>query len=412
MGQFRLRDAWVHLHGEEFVATWSRGQSGSRLDKFFLPPELIRCLESCRVLAFPDNAPRISDHAPVSIRLQCADLGPKQDLWRMDPCLLTDPTSVAGIKTALVAEEREQGDWDALKGSRPEVLVKAGRERKVRITRELNETLCRLRIVQSADTLTFAIRDNIALLKARYDRLLRQSSRAASRALVLGRPATDPSVLRHIRAGSFDEEGPVRVPHVRLPEGDLSCDSEDIRAVFAGHFSRLFSSEQDVQEEERFQEAVRAFCGTLPKVPTHLAERLTTPATSEEVWDVLRGMNDASAPGPDGIPLAFYKVLFPTLKAPLLRMANAFLQSGQRPDSFCAGRAFLILKPGGDPAEPSAYRPITLLNADYKLVAALLVRRVSASLPHVISLPQACSVPGQSGFSALSLTRDLLTCRE
>lgn len=28
VGQFRLRDAWVQLHGYEFVATWSRGSQG------------------------------------------------------------------------------------------------------------------------------------------------------------------------------------------------------------------------------------------------------------------------------------------------------------------------------------------------------------------------------------------------
>lgn len=36
--QFRLRDAWVEKHGEEFAATWARGQSSSRIDKFLLPP--------------------------------------------------------------------------------------------------------------------------------------------------------------------------------------------------------------------------------------------------------------------------------------------------------------------------------------------------------------------------------------
>lgn len=92
---------------------------------------------------------------------------------------MTDPTSMASIKIALAAKAQEKKDWDALKGSCRKTLVKAGRERKARITCELNETLRRLRTVQATDTLTFATRDYIVLLKAWYDRLLWQS-RAAS----------------------------------------------------------------------------------------------------------------------------------------------------------------------------------------------------------------------------------------
>lgn len=413
IGQFRLRDAWVHLHGDQFVATWSRGRSGSRLDKFYLPPELIRCLQGCQVLAFPDDAPRISDHAPVSIRLRCDELGPRQNQWRMDPCLLTDPVSVVNIQSALKPEidrlEQKESAWEAVKDRCREALITEGRQRKVRITSELNETLRRLRIVQGAETLTFAMRDYANLMKARYERLLRQSSRAACQAIVMGRAMTDPAVLRHIRAGSIDDLGPVRITQVRTADGELSSDEEDICARFSNHFAGLFTSEQNQQEPSYFGEAVRAFCNALPNIPDYYVERLTEPATYDELWETLRGMNDASAPGPDGIPLSFYKALFPVLKTPLLRLINTFLDEGLRPHSFCTGRIFLILKQGGDPAEPSSYRPITLLNADYKVVATLLARRISTTLPHIVSLAQTCSVPGRTGFSALSLTRDLFT---
>lgn len=215
MDQFRLCDAWVHLHGDVFVATWSGGRSASRLDKFLFPPELSGLVESCEVLSFPEEVPRISDHVPVSVKLKSHTGDPNPNLWRMDQCLLTDAVSVAGIRASLV-EERDthqgEADWDCLKAGWRTLLTQAGRERKVRITRDLNETLRRLRIVKSADTVTFAMRDYMDLLKARYERLLRQSSRAASKAFVLGRPVSDPSVLRHVKAGSIDQASRVQVP--------------------------------------------------------------------------------------------------------------------------------------------------------------------------------------------------------
>lgn len=35
-----LTEAWVHLHGNTFMATWSRGQSGSHLDRIYVPQTL------------------------------------------------------------------------------------------------------------------------------------------------------------------------------------------------------------------------------------------------------------------------------------------------------------------------------------------------------------------------------------
>lgn len=86
-------------------------------------------------------------------------------------------------------------------------------------------------------------------------------------------------------------------------------------------------------------------------------------------------------------------------------MVNGFLLHGERPESFREGRVVLIAKPGGSPSDPSAYRPITLLNTDYKIVASILARRMSHVLP--CSSAQTCSVPGRSIFSSLALTRDL-----
>lgn len=82
---------------------------------------------------------------------------------------------------------------------------------------------------------------------------------------------------------------------------------------------------------------------------------------------------------------------------------------GVRPESFRESRVVLIAKPGGDPSDPKAYRPITLLNSDYKLVASLLARRISAALPEIVSEAPNFSVPGRSVFSSLTLTRDLFT---
>lgn len=119
--------------------------------------------------------------------------------------------------------------------------------------------------------------------------------------------------MRHIKAGTLDDLGRAHIPHVTLPNGELSTSPEGIREVFVNHFSALFRAAGEREVTDEFLERVRDFCGTLPQVPDELAEGLTAPVTGEELWEAIKEMNAPSAPGPDSIPLSFYKTFFTVL---------------------------------------------------------------------------------------------------
>ncbi|KAH9379495.1 hypothetical protein HPB48_016268 [Haemaphysalis longicornis] len=133
----------------------------------------------------------------------------------MDICLLADPDSVASLKDQLKPWP-QRNEWEDLKSSWRKILMEAGRKRKAHISRELDEALRRLRIIKSGQ-MTFAMRDYEGPWRARYERLLRQSSSAAGRAFVQGRPLSDPSALRYVRVCSVDDVGRAHVPHVVWP---------------------------------------------------------------------------------------------------------------------------------------------------------------------------------------------------
>ncbi|KAH7984980.1 hypothetical protein HPB52_025195 [Rhipicephalus sanguineus] len=78
-----------------------------------------------------------------------------------------------------------------------------------------------------------------------------------------------------------------------------------------------------------------------------------------------------------------------------------------KPNSFGAGRIVLLLKDGAPPNEPSSWRPIKLLNVDYKTVATVLNNKLKLLLPCIISPYQSCAVPARSMFAHLTDTRDV-----
>jgi hypothetical protein len=105
-------------------------------------------------------------------------------------------------------------------------------------------------------------------------------------------------------------------------------------------------------------------------------------------------------PGSDGLPYEFYSALQATV-APLLLAAfrEAFEDTGAATPLAASqrlGLITLIYKGGGKSRDScDSYRPITLLNCDYKLVARIIATRMGSPVNDVLSVTQTAFVPGR-----------------
>lgn len=117
---------------------------------------------------------------------------------------------------------------------------------------------------------------------------------------------------------------------------------------------------------------------------------LTTPITTQ---DILHRHNRCkhTAPGPDGLRHSDWKQLDP--QGVLLQKVFRLCQlAGRTPSSWKSSRSILLHK-GGDPLEPSSWRPIALGNTVAKLYAGVIADRLSHwSESHNIL------TPSQKGF--------------
>jgi len=101
--------------------------------------------------------------------------------------------------------------------------------------------------------------------------------------------------------------------------------------------------------------------------------QLTTP---DEVLEAIRGLKVSKATGPNGLPNRALKHL-PNREVSLLaRIFNAVLRTHYLPPTWKHARVISILKPGKDPALPSSYRPICLLETIGKLFEKILLIRI------------------------------------
>ena len=100
---------------------------------------------------------------------------------------------------------------------------------------------------------------------------------------------------------------------------------------------------------------------------------LTNP---DEVHEAISGLKVRKAPGTNCIPNRALKLLPQRAVSLLVRIFYAILLAHRFPSLGKHARMTSILKPGKDPALPSSYRPISLLDSIGKLFENILLARI------------------------------------
>ena len=100
--------------------------------------------------------------------------------------------------------------------------------------------------------------------------------------------------------------------------------------------------------------------------------KLTNP---EEVQEAIRGLKVSKVPGPNGIPNRAFKHLPERTVSLLALIFNAILIR-HFPTAWKHARVISILKPGKDPALPSSYRHINILDTIGKLFEKIPLARI------------------------------------
>ncbi|CAI5771635.1 Hypothetical predicted protein [Podarcis lilfordi] len=106
-------------------------------------------------------------------------------------------------------------------------------------------------------------------------------------------------------------------------------------------------------------------------------------------------MKAEKALGPDGLPAKYYKTLINQISPVLGEVMNNILREGKIPNTWKEAYVILIPKKEVDTMEVKNYRPISLLNNDYKLFADIMAERLKKVLINKIHGDQTGFLPGR-----------------
>lgn len=113
------------------------------------------------------------------------------------------------------------------------------------------------------------------------------------------------------------------------------------------------------------------------------------------------------SPGLDGIPVEFYRKFWPVIKPTMRLVLDAAFNCNQLPFSIYEGVLTFIYKGEGNRLWRYNWRPLTLLNLDYKLLANVLTARLSNVTKFIIGADQLCSVKERSIVEGALLIHNL-----
>ncbi|GBG70462.1 hypothetical protein CBR_g6590 [Chara braunii] len=125
---------------------------------------------------------------------------------------------------------------------------------------------------------------------------------------------------------------------------------------------------------------------------------LDRPITMEETRQTLKSMAKGKSPGVDGLMVEFYSANWEALGRQLVEVYDEVLTGGRLGKGMTHGIISVLFKKG-DKAEVRNWRPISLLNVSYKILAKTLARRLARYLPDLIEKDQGAFVQGRSIFN-------------
>ena len=189
-------------------------------------------------------------------------------------------------------------------------------------------------------------------------------------------------------------------------EGQEIINSKAIMSELKDFYEDLYDNKDpdtDVDELHNFAKNL-----TIPKLSNYQQLLCEGQLTNTECYNVLDQLKNNKSPGNDGLTAEFYKHFWPVLGNFLVDSLNAAHITGKLSNSQRQAVIRLIEKKDKDKWYIENWRPISLLNVDYKIGSKALATRLEKVLPDIINQNQCAYVKGRTIFDAIRSINDVM----
>ena len=133
----------------------------------------------------------------------------------------------------------------------------------------------------------------------------------------------------------------------------------------------------------------------LTKISETKKANMVRPITDNEIKKILWSMKLNKVPGNEGLTVEFYKFFWDSIGSLVSQIVKDAATEGFS-KTIHRGLISLMEKPGKDQSKIQNWRPISLLNIDYKILSKILANRLNEILPDIIHSDQSGFMRGRS----------------
>ena len=190
---------------------------------------------------------------------------------------------------------------------------------------------------------------------------------------------------------------------LKCDDGSIANTSPDILKEGFKFYSKLFCNEpcNNISEQDEFIDNITS------SLNSEDVSICSNPITLDDLEKALSEMENNKSPGSDGLTREFYRFFFVELGSILLKVTHVIHECGELPESMSQGIVSLVPKKG-DTTSLKNWRPISLLNIDYKIITKALAAKITKVIGNIISQDQTCCIPGRDIADNVLAMRDLV----
>uniref|UniRef100_A0A670JMH3 Reverse transcriptase domain-containing protein n=1 Tax=Podarcis muralis TaxID=64176 RepID=A0A670JMH3_PODMU len=392
-----LIDIWRLRHPLERQFTFysEPNQSFSRIDQIWISNEL-----TPRILQVEIQPRVISDHSPI--KLEIKGFEERTFRWRLNDYLLDDQRVVQEAQKKLkeyFEDNCNKGTkictvWDANKAVMRGFFIQQNSIKKKNREKEKKEILKQI------------MENEQKLIKKPNNERIKQSIKALQTQFAMMINKEVEWNIKKLKQRNFEfanksgkwlawqtkKRKEQNTINKIVVGGDEITNPKDIRKGFLDFYRQLYKRKEknNRRKIERYLKEKE-----VQKIPTEAQERLNTPIDTVELTAAIKKLKNGKAPGPDGYTARYYKELGTTLSQPLREVMNTILKEREIPETWKEAFIILIPKDEADSTQVKNYRPISLLNTDYKVFAGIMAERIKKVLQEIIHEDQAGFLPGR-----------------
>ena len=405
---YDLEDIWRRRNPDKNEYTWQGRGKMSRIDMFLTSKSL-----NSQVQEISHSHAPYTDHSVVTLSIRIGDVKRGKGLWKMNTAHILEEEYKEGL-TKLWREwknkRHEYADikrwWDIGKNRIKNFTIGFSNEMTHRNKSNLHDLEYEINLLKQTDPNNSELND----LQKQYDETQSKIAEGARvRARIKWWEHGEKSTKYFF--GLEKKNGKEKSWDKILDEqGNIVSGNSNIQARQVRFYKELYTSQSLSNQftNNLLEQDINFFHDPIDKqLSNESKQMLEADITKCEVAKALKKMPNNKSPGQDGIAVELYKVYWCLLGDDLVDVFKAGLEDKCLPYTQYLAVIILLYKKG-DRADIRNWRPISLLNLDYKILSKVFAERLKLVLNEIISNEQKGCIPGRFIGDNIRHIEDLL----